>query len=66
MDWPATLEDLRPPPGAQDVGEPRMRENTDSCIPLTVTEDFVDALRVRDQGDPRFEQWFALLERTPG
>jgi hypothetical protein len=63
VDWPATFEDLRPSPSDMDAGEPRLPENMDACFPLTVTEDFVDALRVRDQGDPLFEQWFALLER---
>jgi hypothetical protein len=55
VDWPATLEDFRPSPGDQDGGEPRN-------LPLNTTEEFVEALRVRNHPDPRFERWMALLE----
>jgi len=63
VDWPEKPEDLRESPGDLDVGEPRIPGRTYSELPVTGTEDFVDALRVRDQGDPRWEQWFGLLER---
>lgn len=60
VDWPATFEDL-PASGEKDVGEPRLPENLD--LLLASTEEFVEALRVRDRGDARWEKSFAILER---
>jgi hypothetical protein len=54
VDWPATLEDL--PLRIPEIGI------DNALLPLSTTEEFVEALRVRDQGDPRFERWFSLLE----
>jgi hypothetical protein len=55
VDWPATLEDL-------PLRTPAI-EIDNALLPLSTAEEFVEALRVRDPGDLRFEQWMALLER---
>jgi hypothetical protein len=54
VDWPATLEDL-------PLRIPAI-EIDNALLPLSTAEEFVEALRVRDIPDPRFERWMALLE----
>lgn len=63
VDWPATLEDVQASLRAASGERPRRSEPDASCPILASTDEFVDALRVRDHGDPRWECWFGLLER---